>query len=93
MISKYNNRWPLWISEVGQPASEVGEEQQARLAEIAFQEAVDANIPIAWLYYSDGRIPKDLIIGDGSGWGLIRYDNTPRPAYEAITNFMQQHEK
>ncbi len=39
LVSKYNNRWPLVISEIGQPASEVSEEEQARLAKFLYAEA------------------------------------------------------
>ena len=36
MLAKYGNRWPLWVSEIGQPTSEVSEERQAELADYVF---------------------------------------------------------
>ena len=34
LLAKYGNKWDLTISEIGQPASEVSEEEQTRLAEM-----------------------------------------------------------
>ncbi len=90
LVDKYNNRWPLMISEIGQPASQVSEEEQARLAKVVFEECSKDNIPLVWLYYSDALLFKGAQVGDGSGWGLIRDDGTIRPIFDTITNFIKQ---
>ena len=89
VVAKYNNRWPLVISEIGQPASEVSEEEQARLAKFLYAEAAKNNIPITWFYWSDERLPKGEITGDGANWGLIRFDGTKRPILEAIRIYLE----
>jgi len=89
LVAKYNNRWPLVISEIGQPASEVSEEEQARLAKFLYAEAAKNNIPITWFYWSDERLPKDERTGDGCNWGLIRFDGTKRPIFEAIRPYLK----
>ena len=85
LVAKYNNRWPLVISEIGQPASEVSEEEQARLATFLYAEAAKNKIPVTWFYWSDERLPKDEMTGDGANWGLIRFDGTERTILEAIS--------
>ena len=90
LVAKYNNRWPLVISEIGQPASEVSEEEQARLAKFLYTEAAKNNLPVTWYYWSDERLPKDHEgIGGGANWGLIRYDGTQRPVFNVIKEFLQ----
>ena len=89
LVAKYNNRWPLVISEIGQPASEVSEEEQARLATFLYTEAATNNIPVTWFYWSDERLPKDEVTGDGANWGLIRFDGTERPILEAIRPYLE----
>ena len=90
LVAKYNNRWPLVISEIGQPASEVSEEEQARLAKFLYTEAAKNNLPVTWYYWSDERLPKDHEgIGGGANWGLIRYDGTQRPVFNVIKDFLQ----
>jgi arabinogalactan endo-1,4-beta-galactosidase len=94
LVTKYNNRWPLVIGEIGQPVSEVSEEEQARLAEFLYSEAAKNNLPVTWYYWSDERLPKDYKgIGDGFNWGLIRYDGTKRPVYDVIIKFLQPIKK
>ncbi|MBA4318950.1 MAG: hypothetical protein C0412_11170 [Flavobacterium sp.] len=69
---KYKNRWPLVISEIGQPTSEVSEEEQASLAEFIYAKTAKNDIPVTWYYWSDERLRKNLIGSDGSAnWGLI----------------------
>jgi hypothetical protein len=53
LLAKYGNRWPLVISEIGQPASEVGETEQAKLAKFLYTEAAKNKIPVTWFYWSD----------------------------------------
>jgi len=89
LVAKYNNQWPLVISEIGQPASEVSEEEQARLAKFLYSETAKNNIPVTWFYWSDERLPKDEMTGDGSNWGLIRFDGTERPVLEAIRPYLE----
>ena len=89
LVAKYNNRWPLVISEIGQPASEVSEEEQARLAKFLYAEAAKNKIPVTWFYWSDERLPKDEVTGDGANWGLIRFDGTERPILEAISPYLE----
>jgi hypothetical protein len=91
LVAKYNNRWPLWIGEIGQPASEVGEAQQANLARMVYQEALDNHIPLTWLSFTDERLPNSIKIGDGSGWGLIRNDGSKRPVYNTVINFIKNN--
>ncbi len=90
LVAKYNNRWPLIIGEIGQPVSEVSEQEQARLAKFLFSEAANNNLPVTWYYWSDEHLPKNYKgIGDGSNWGLIRYDGSERPALKAIKEFLK----
>ncbi|MCX6053433.1 MAG: hypothetical protein NTZ74_00675 [Chloroflexi bacterium] len=90
LVDKYHNQWPLVISEVGQPTSEVSEEEQARLAVFLYTEAAKKNIPVTWYYWSDERLPRDFVLMDGNGnWGLIRNDGTERPIVGAIRKFLK----
>jgi hypothetical protein len=89
VVAKYNNQWPLVISEIGQPASEVSEEEQARLAVFLYDEATKNNIPVTWFYWSDTHLLKDEKTGDGANWGLIRFDGTERPMLEAIRPYLE----
>lgn len=89
VVVKYNNRWPLVISEIGQPASEVSEEEQARLAKFLYAEAARNDIPVTWFYWSDEHLLKDEKTGDGANWGLIRFDGTERPMFEAIRVYLE----
>jgi hypothetical protein len=89
VVAKYNNRWPLVISEIGQPASEVSEKEQARLAKFLYAEAAKNNIPVTWFYWSDEHLLKNENTGDGANWGLIRFDGTERPILEAIRVYLE----
>jgi hypothetical protein len=89
LVSKYNNQWPLVISEIGQPTSEVTEEEQARLAKFLYAETTKNKISVTWFYWSDERLPKDAVTGDGANWGLIRFDGTERPILEAIRPYLK----
>jgi len=90
LVAKYNNRWPLVIGEIGEPTSEVSEEEQARLAKFVYKEAAKNNLPVSWYYWSDQRVPKDFIsIGGGTNWGMIRADGTQRPILEAIRVYLE----
>lgn len=89
VLSKYRNKWPLVISEIGQPASEVSETEQARLAQFLYSEAAKYNIPVTWFYWSDTHLQKDEKTGDGSNWGLIRFDGTERPMLEAVKPYLK----
>ena len=90
LVTKYNNRWPLVIGEIGQPTSEVSEEEQARLAKFVYSEAAKHNIPVTWYYWSDERMPKNFIWSEGNAnWGLVRFDGTKRPILNAIKEFLQ----
>ena len=84
LLQKYGNRWKLWISEIGQPESEVGQEKQAQLGKLVFETAQKENIPLVWLGYTDQRLPKGVKIGDGSGWGIINFDGSKKPIYDVI---------
>ena len=85
LLAKYNNRWPLVISEIGQPTSEVSEAEQARLAQFVYDQAARNNLPVTWYYWSDEHLPAQYVASDGSAnWGLIRYDGSQRPALAAI---------
>lgn len=89
VVTKYNNRWPLVISEIGQPASEVSEEEQARLGKFLYTEADKNKIPVTWFYWSDEHLLKDEKTGDGANWGLIRFDGTERPIFNVVKKFLQ----
>jgi hypothetical protein len=89
VVAKYNNQWPLVISEIGQPASEVSEEEQARLAKFLYAEAAKNDIPVTWFYWSDEHLSKDEKTGDGANWGLVRFDGTERPVFNAVKEFLQ----
>lgn len=88
LLKKNGNRWKLWISEIGQPDSEVGLIKQAELGKLVFETAKKENIPVVWLGYTDQRLPKDVKIGDGSGWGIIDYDGLKKPIYDIIRNII-----
>ena len=89
LVAKYNNQWPLVISEIGQPASEVSEEEQARLAKFVYGVAAKINLPVTWYYWSDERLPQNNgRMGQGANWGLIRYDGIKRPIFEAISGYL-----
>lgn len=89
LAAKYNNKWPLVISEVGQPTSEVSEDEQAKLVKFVYAKAAENKIPVTWYYWGDQRLPKNFVWSDGSAnWGLIRYDGTARPALEIIKPFL-----
>lgn len=90
LLTKYGNRWPLVITEIGQPVSEVGEAEQARLAKFLYTEAAKNKIPVTWFYWSDEHLLKDEKTSDGSNWGLIRFDGTERPILAAIKEFLQK---
>jgi len=89
VVAKYNNKWPLVITEIGQPASEVSEEEQGRLAKFLYTEADKNKIPVTWFYWSDEHLLKDEKTGDGYSWGLIRFDGTERPLFNAVKEFLQ----
>jgi Tat protein secretion system quality control protein TatD with DNase activity len=66
--SEYRNRWPLWITEIGQPSyDEIDEEKQAKIAEMLLKTAKENQIPVVWFHFSD-EIPASEILG----WGLVR---------------------
>ena len=92
LVAKYNNKWPLVIGEIGEPASEVSEAEQTKLAVMLYTEAAKNNIPVTWFYWSDQRIPKNAVSGDGYNWGLIRYDGTARPILDAIKPFLKPNQ-
>ncbi|MBU0975512.1 MAG: glycosyl hydrolase [Patescibacteria group bacterium] len=81
-----NNKWPLWITEIGVPTSEVSEQEQANLGSMVFQKASEENMPVIWFYYSDKQAPGNIL---ESGWGLIREDGTKRPLFEALTEIIK----
>lgn len=91
VIKKYNNRWLLVITEIGQPASQVSEEEQARLAKFVYTKAKENNIPLTWYYWSDEFLPKNYKPPEwsGSNWGLIRHDGTERPVFQVIKEFLK----
>jgi hypothetical protein len=89
LLAKYGNRWPLVITEIGQPASEVGESEQARLAKFLYTEAGKNKIPVTWFYWSDDHLLKNEKTGDGSNWGLIRFDGTERPIFNVVKEFLK----
>lgn len=93
LVAKYGDRWPLMMSEIGQPASEVSEEEQARLGLMVCQEAIKEGIPLVWYYYSDRRLPEGAALGDGSGWGLVRSDGSPRPLFEEMKKAIQEYRR
>lgn len=85
LTKKYNK--PLWITEIGAPDSDSSEVHQAELALTLFQAAYDNNIPIVWFYWSDRRVAS---VDGKSGWGLVRSDNSSKPAYENIKAFISK---
>ena len=90
LVAKYNNKWSLVIGEIGQPTSEVSEEEQARLGKFVYSEAAKNKIPVTWYYWSDQRLPKGWMWSEGNAnWGLIRFDGTERPIFNAIKEFLK----
>ena len=89
LLAKYGNHWPLVITEIGQPASEVSEEEQARLAKFLYTEAAKNKIPVTWFYWSDEHLLNNEKTGDGSNWGLIRFDGSERPLFNTVKEFLQ----
>jgi len=81
-----NNKWPLWITEIGIPTSEVSEQEQADLGAMVFQKAREENIPVIWFYYSDKQAPGNTL---ESGWGLVREDGTKKPLFKALTEIIK----
>ncbi len=76
--TKYANRWPLIISEIGQPDSEVGVDRQAQLGGFVLGRAKEENIPLIWLHYSDARLNR---IDNSEGWGIFDTSGNPKPLY------------
>ena len=72
---------PLWITEIGYAASDSSEAHQAKLATEVFQAAHDNKIPVIWFYWSDRRMPS---VDGKSGWGIVRQDNSYKPAYDTL---------
>ncbi len=83
LSQKYHK--PLMISEIGQPDQGIGEELQARVAETLFKVAHEQAFPIVWFHYSD---KLSGVIDGKSGWGLMRKDSTPKPAYERLKQYI-----
>jgi len=88
LAKKYNKS--LLISEIGTPDSESSETQQAEIALTLFQTAYENKIPIIWFHWSDRRLPS---VDGKTGWGLVREDNTLKPAYEKIYSFIGKTKK
>jgi hypothetical protein len=82
---RYNK--PLLISEIGTPDSDSSETQQAEVVLALFQKAYENKIPIVWFHWSDRRLP---LIDGKTGWGLVREDNTFKPSYEKIKDFIDK---
>jgi len=87
---KYSNKWPLWVTEIGQPESEVGEERQAELTQFVFQRLYDEHIPLVWLCYSDQRLALNANIGEAQQWGLLDENGSPKKSFYVAESFMQQ---
>jgi hypothetical protein len=85
-LAKTYNK-PLWITEIGYPASDSSEARQAELALTVFKAAYENKIPIVWFYWSDRRLAS---VDGKTGWGLVREDNSVKPAYENIRSFISQ---
>ncbi|HOV80976.1 MAG TPA: glycosyl hydrolase [Bacillota bacterium] len=83
---QYGNRWPLWITEIGQPTSEVSGELQAESAEFVFKRACEEKIPVIWFHYSDKKAPGNAVTG--RGWGLLDACGMPKPSYERLKAVM-----
>lgn len=88
LVERYNNKWVLCISEMGQPISQVDEKKQAELAEMVLKEIYESKIPIVWFHYSNQRMQENGLYG--TGWGLIRPDGTYRPIMDRIIEFLNQ---
>lgn len=86
MMERYHIDKPLMISEIGEPSERIGEDEQARRAEFAFKTAYEQNIPIVWFHFSDKFAPS---IDGRTGWGLMRPDGSPKPAYERLKAFIK----
>jgi len=84
--SKYQNRWPLWITEIGQPSfGEISEKEQAELAKMLLEKAKENQIPVVWFHFSD------KVSADGfGGWGLVRKNNEPKPILEVFKSFKKE---
>jgi hypothetical protein len=83
--SEYRNRWPLWITEIGQPSyDEIDEEKQAKIAEMLLKTVKENQVPVVWFHFSD-EIPASEILG----WGLVRGNNEPKPVLEVFKKFMK----
>ena len=61
------------------------------MAEFVFRRAWEESIPIIWYYYSDRPLAGALTAA--MGWGLVRSDDTPRPAFLTIQEFVNSHER
>lgn len=86
VMEKYHVTKPLMISEIGQPDEKIGELKQADLAEFAFNNAFQKNLPIVWFNYSDKRLSN---IDGQTGWGIVRTDGSFKPAYERLKRLME----
>ncbi len=92
LLARNGNHWKLWISEIGQPDSEVGLKSQSQLGKLVFETAKKEKIPIVWLGYTDQRLPDGIKIGDGSGWGIISHDGSKKPIYDTIRKIINPNE-
>lgn len=84
LAEKYHKS--LWISEIGYPDSDSNEKSQAELADTLFRAASMNRFPIIWFHWSDRRT---FAVDGKSGWGLVRTDNSFKPAYDKIKIFIR----
>lgn len=89
LAARYGNRWPIVIGEIGQPTSEVSEDEQARLAQFVYKKAAANNMPVTWFYWSDQRVATNAQFDGSTGWGLLRTDGSERPVLEKIRIFLE----
>jgi hypothetical protein len=85
-----DGRKPLWITEVGWPTHNgygVSEDKQAQYTARMMAETFAQGVPVlTWYTYGDfGDVPGDL--DQEAHFGFFRVDNTPKPAYQALTTF------
>jgi len=87
LIREYGDKWPMWVTEIGQPVSEVSDQRRAELAEYVFRRTREEGIPVTWYYFSDKPLAGTSY--SAFGWGLVRSDGTPTPALQAIQEFIK----
>jgi len=79
---------PVWITETGWDSTNVGESQQAAWYGGLLNDWLTGNPDRSWLqkifFY-------EMVDGPPAGWGILRADRVPKPAYDTYRAFIAAH--